>query len=196
MSAVLSWESFDSAAKQFLAISEKFNDEWRLTPTKDEIVTFYLVKKTTVPVYNQSTGECEEPSLPIPVQLISYEYHIIYSQSYAVPVLYFNAYKQDGMLLKLDEIWKQVPETYAKQLEHQRWSMLTQQEHPFLHSPFYMLHPCNTQKLMEQIYEKNSCEPNHEQMKNYLVTWLSTVGPVVGLTVNPKYALELLNIVK
>ncbi|XP_063962395.1 ubiquitin-like-conjugating enzyme ATG10 isoform X1 [Lytechinus pictus] len=102
-----------------------------------------------------------------------FEYHIIHSASYNVPVLYFTACKSDGKLLTLDEVWGQVPGSYQERLRHQRWTFITQQEHPLLGRPFFQLHPCRTADLMKSVV------PHHKG--NYVVTWLSSVGPVVGL---------------
>ncbi|KAL5009071.1 hypothetical protein ScPMuIL_014652 [Solemya velum] len=103
----------------------------------------------------------------------TYEYNIVYSPSYSVPVLYFNVYKPEGVLASLEEVWGSVPPLYTKQVDRDRWTMLTQQEHPLLRRPYFQLHPCHTADLMKQI----SCRHS-----NYLVTWLSAVGPVVKLS--------------
>ncbi|XP_060077455.1 ubiquitin-like-conjugating enzyme ATG10 [Ylistrum balloti] len=106
-----------------------------------------------------------------------YEYNIVYSRSYNVPVLYFNVYKADGSLLSLAEVWDRVPDVYRDRLEHDRWTFLSQQEHPILGRPYFHLHPCHTADLMEQV---TSLSPP-EKISNYIVAWLSAVGPVVGL---------------
>ncbi|XP_071478768.1 ubiquitin-like-conjugating enzyme ATG10 [Diadema antillarum] len=104
-----------------------------------------------------------------------FEYHILYSQSYSVPVLYFTASKSDGRLLSLDEVWQMVPPAYQERLRHERWTFITQQEHPYLGRPFFQLHPCHTTDLMGAVLSPGSMSGN------YVVTWLSSVGPVVGL---------------
>jgi hypothetical protein len=48
------------------------------------------------------------------------------------------------------------------------------QEHPILLIPFYHIHPCQTSKLMLLI----------EKRKNYLLSWLSIFGPILGLNIS------------
>lgn len=113
-------------------------------------------------------------------EVLTYEYHIVYSPSYGVPVLYFNAHTQGGKLLGLEEIWKRVPDVYKERLSKERWTFITQQEHPLLGHPFYYLHPCHTADLM-----KNT--PVLTDKRHYIISWLSAVGPVVGLKLPLEY---------
>ncbi|XP_071118274.1 ubiquitin-like-conjugating enzyme ATG10 [Haliotis cracherodii] len=120
------------------------------------------------------------PSSSSSSSVCQFEYHIVYSASYGVPVLYFNAYTQDGRLLSLDAVWNNVPQHYQDRFQHERWTILTQQEHPILGRPFFQLHPCHTADLMSKL-DPHSCS------RNYLLSWLSAVGPVVGLKIPLSY---------
>lgn len=148
------------------------------------------------------------------------EYHIVYSQSYEVPILYFNATYTNGRQLILEDIWKLI----SKQLtssETVKWSLVTQQEHPLLHCPYYHIHPCHTAKVMatalsiqKGLYisdnvksdNKVNLQPNKyvclgldvgqtdmnpshgtRIQSNYLVSWLSTFGPLIGIKVPVQY---------
>lgn len=110
----------------------------------------------------------------------TYEYNIVYSHSYGVPVLYFNVYTTEGAVVGLEEVWGAVPPPHSEQVDRDRWTMLTQQEHPLLGRPYFQLHPCHTADLMKQV---PPCRHS-----NYLVTWLSAVGPVIGLRLPLAYA--------
>ncbi|GFR99723.1 ubiquitin-like-conjugating enzyme ATG10 [Elysia marginata] len=114
---------------------------------------------------------------------LTYEYHVVYSESYSVPVLYFNTFTPDGKLLPLDDVWNLCPEHYQAHIKENKWSTLTQQEHPLLGRPYLQLHPCHTADLMTQM----TAGRENEQMRNYLATWLSTVGPLVALKIAPAY---------
>ena len=116
---------------------------------------------------------------------LTFEYHLIYSESYSVPVLYFNVYKQDGSLLPLAKVWELVPVYYRERLDEDKWTFLTQTEHPYIGRPFYQLHPCHTDKLMSAVSSVNP--PQNEGSNNYLITWLSCVGPVVLLKMPFEY---------
>ncbi|KXZ51315.1 hypothetical protein GPECTOR_13g802 [Gonium pectorale] len=67
------------------------------------------------------------------------DYHVCYSASYQVPVMFFQAASSDGAPLRsnLFPSWPHQPEQLA--------GFITQQEHPLLPGPcWYALHPCNT----------------------------------------------------
>ncbi|KAG8456415.1 hypothetical protein GDO86_002265, partial [Hymenochirus boettgeri] len=109
------------------------------------------------------------------LEMIHYEYHVLYSISYQAPVLYFRESLQDGRPLTLDEIWERVHDCFRPSVLQGPWETITQQEHPILGQPFYVLHPCRTNEFM------SSLQGATNRNGNYIVTWLSTVGPVVGL---------------
>lgn len=119
------------------------------------------------------------------LETVRYEFHVVYSSSYQVPVLYFRACYTDGKPLTLEEIWGSVNECYRDHLLQGAWETITQQEHPLLGQPFFVLHPCRTAKFMTAVL------PKAQQTKcpvNYITTWLSMVGPVVGLNLPLSYA--------
>ncbi|XP_063312832.1 ubiquitin-like-conjugating enzyme ATG10 isoform X1 [Pelobates fuscus] len=115
------------------------------------------------------------------IEVIHYEYHVLYSISYQAPVLYFRASFLDGRPLTLDEIWQRVHECYKPQLLNGPWETITQQEHPILGQPFFVLHPCRTNEFMSLIHGNTS------RNGNYITSWLSIVGPVVGLMLPLSY---------
>ncbi|MEE6458710.1 hypothetical protein FKM82_000397 [Ascaphus truei] len=55
------------------------------------------------------------------------------------------------------------------------------EEHPILGQPFFILHPCRTNEFM------TSVQGTTGRKGNYITSWLSTVGPVVGLTLPLSY---------
>ncbi|XP_072438585.1 ubiquitin-like-conjugating enzyme ATG10 isoform X2 [Chiloscyllium punctatum] len=117
-------------------------------------------------------------------QLIRYEYHVVYSSSYQAPVLYFRACYSDGKPLTLEEIWENVHDCYKERLFQGPWDTITQQEHHLLGQPFFVLHPCRTSELMTSIMGATQEQRN----VNYITSWLSMMGPVVGLDVPLSYA--------
>ncbi|RUS76230.1 hypothetical protein EGW08_016003 [Elysia chlorotica] len=118
--------------------------------------------------------------------LLTYEYHVLYSDSYSVPVLYLNIFTTDGKLLPLNEVWNLCPTNYQAHIKENKWTTLTQQEHPLLGRPYLQLHPCHTADLMAQV--TSGSKP--DQCQNYLSTWLSTVGPLIALKIVPAYIFE------
>ena len=164
------------------------------------------------------------------------EYHIVHSFSYEVPVLYFTATYSNGRQLSLKDTWKLLSDHFVSS-DMDRWGLVSQQEHPLLHCPFYHIHPCHTAKVMAQARKtrtgseemkvtvetegkggkrENKDLPNNvvacsgggdgrgrtsgveegeklneshlKSEPNYLLTWLSVFGPLVGLKVPLEYA--------
>jgi len=109
---------------------------------------------------------------------IHFEYHIVYNVSYSVPVLYFQATKTDGQSLLLEEVWERVPRSHRDALEG-KWSFITQTDHPILGHPVFHIHPCNTATMMRNLLTGELDVKGHQ----YLLMWLSALGPLVGLEV-------------
>lgn len=206
----LSYEEIENVLFDFLERARKVGDSWNLEYAKGKRKVKYLTKKQVQLGFDKaSEADTEETCAEdknwgveeidndcvtsgqlesdMNKTFLKYEYHVIYSTSYGVPVLYFTASRQDGKLVSLEEVWKNVPEVYHERLEFERWTFLTQQEHPHLGVPFYQLHPCHTADMMKKI--AGVTEDQEENVSaNYLVTWLSTVGPVVGLKIPTEYS--------
>ncbi|XP_078447499.1 autophagocytosis-associated family protein isoform X2 [Wolffia australiana] len=116
-----------------------------------------------------------------------YDYHILYSFSYNVPMLYFRGYQYDGQQLQLEEIMADFSlSSSIGSLTESTWTFITTEDHPFLHRPWHMLHPCATRDWMSLLFSDSSplldCRQTVIQ-KHYLPSWLSVVGQVVGLKI-------------
>ncbi|XP_039998866.1 ubiquitin-like-conjugating enzyme ATG10 [Xiphias gladius] len=121
-------------------------------------------------------------------QVLQYEYHILYSCCYSTPVLYFRAFTLEGRNLSLEEVWSSVHPNFRLPLRNSPLNTITQQEHPLLGQPFFMLHPCRTQEFMRPVLQ--AAQDQHRPV-NYVLTWLSVVGPLVGLDVPLKYSTQV-----
>ncbi|XP_042412704.1 ubiquitin-like-conjugating enzyme ATG10 isoform X2 [Zingiber officinale] len=111
-----------------------------------------------------------------------YDYHILYSFTFRVPVLYFRGYQSDGCPLKLVDIEKDLPAYSLKLLRESKWAFITQEDHPYLHRPWYTLHPCGTGDWMKFLLCSDA--PNKiPALHGYLSAWLSVIGQVVGLRI-------------
>ncbi|KAM1318546.1 hypothetical protein EV2_003871 [Malus domestica] len=130
------------------------------------------------PVDNATLVETSSP------QVYYHDFHIVYSDSYRVPVLYFRSYYIDGQPLALEEIEKDLPACSSKVLLESKWTFITQEEHPYLKRPWYKLHPCGTNGWMKLLFlGDNSLPKNGVAAEQYLVSWLSVVGQVVGIRI-------------
>ncbi|CAG8708898.1 10789_t:CDS:2, partial [Cetraspora pellucida] len=160
----LTRKEFDIAAKLFIEQSKRSSDEEPWSWVEHESL----------------------PTVPASEGYFTVDYHIIYSTSYKVPVLYFNAYNSDGTLLTNDEIYSNLVHP-LKQNDIKSAGFhgaISQQDHPTLLLPFYYLHPCETATLMTSIVSDSKMNNNKLQiisLEGYIRSWLSFVGPVVGV---------------
>ncbi|XP_018493760.2 ubiquitin-like-conjugating enzyme ATG10 [Galendromus occidentalis] len=194
----LSYEEFSSQAREFQEIAESLDDGWRLKGASDGKHYLYKTQYYTPPqVLNPCNADCSrEQSVGATdsqvreshedgQQTFVWEYNIVYSVSYEVPALYFNVFKLGcAAPLSLDEVWdfcRLFGAPFGMNAED-LWSTVTQQEHPSTGVPNFALHPCNTQRMMQHLL--NSL---HFEKKNYLITWLSSVGPIVGIRMANAY---------
>ncbi|KAL0436668.1 UNVERIFIED_CONTAM: Ubiquitin-like-conjugating enzyme ATG10 [Sesamum radiatum] len=121
-----------------------------------------------------------------------YDFHVVYSASYRVPVLYFRACCSDGQPLLLDDIEKDLPLYSVEQLTRSRQMFITQEEHPQLNRPWYTLHPCGTSEWMKLLLcnDASAAQVEGIAVDKYLISWFSVVGQVFGLRI----PLEMLNL--
>ncbi|XP_008801216.1 ubiquitin-like-conjugating enzyme ATG10 isoform X2 [Phoenix dactylifera] len=111
-----------------------------------------------------------------------YDFHIVYSFSYRVPVLYFRGYRCDGHPLLLCDIERDLPPYSLKIQNESKWTFMTQEEHPYLRRPWYTLHPCGTSDWMKLLLG-GDLPSKSPDMLHYLSAWLSVVGQTVGLRI-------------
>ncbi|KAF9928901.1 hypothetical protein FBU30_002043 [Linnemannia zychae] len=119
------------------------------------------------------------------LDFLSVNYHIVFSPSYQVPILYFNAYRPDGAAITLEEIYESlVPEEWRSTIRNAGLNGgISQQDHPVLNTPYFYMHPCETVALMETVFQNNNHATATSIIENYIVTWLSFTGQAIGITV-------------
>ncbi|CAF90754.1 unnamed protein product, partial [Tetraodon nigroviridis] len=81
----------------------------------------------------------------------------------------------EGRSLSLEDVWRSVHPSFRARLQRNPLSTISLQEHPLLGQPFFMLHPCKTEEFMRPVLQDQ-----HRRPVNYVLVWLSVVGPLVG----------------
>ncbi|XP_044075853.1 ubiquitin-like-conjugating enzyme ATG10 isoform X6 [Siniperca chuatsi] len=185
---VLDEETFRCCCQLLLQQSEQLRDGWSWEAVQSVIVAPVDADsiKDDIDDDDEDDGVCtvSEGSS----QVLQYEYHILYSCSYSAPVLYFRAFTLEGRSLSLEEVWSSVHPNFRLRLQKSPLNTITLQEHPLLGQPFFMLHPCRTEEFMRPVVQ--AAQDQHRPV-NYVLSWLSVVGPLVGLDVPLKYSTQL-----
>ncbi|KAF9943293.1 hypothetical protein BGZ67_003056 [Mortierella alpina] len=174
----------DDLAEHFGAIPDEYDDD----DDDDELGAVELLDLTTT-------------------DFLTVSFHIIFSPSYQVPVLYFNAYRHGeddvvllshrftekglnsgeyGTAIALEEIYESlVPEAWRSSIRDAGINGgISQQDHPILNVPYFYMHPCETVQLMETIALSQAEESNSRSfIENYIMTWLSFTGQAIGISV-------------
>ena len=116
--------------------------------------------------------------------IISGDIHLVYSHIYQVPVIYFNYYYTSGSYLSLEEIEKYILCNAKDILNSPVHEVILQTEHPILHRPFFMLHPCRTRETLEQfqLYTNSRGSDGIIFAKKYLFTWFHVYGALLNLS--------------
>ncbi|KAJ4462449.1 putative ubiquitin-like-conjugating enzyme ATG10 [Paratrimastix pyriformis] len=146
---------------QALQIIERW-PEWRWIPEG------YMQLRWTF------AGKCQEAASG---DVVDEDVHIVWSQSYRVPVLYMHLSHSDGASFTVEEAFDFVSRNQMASSSSlgDPWSFLTKTEHPVLGVPFLHVHPCRTPDLMALFAREGSAAP--------LFTWLSLVMSLIGVRV-------------
>ena len=177
---------------------------------------------------NENDEAIDHMAVPSTVPgLVSWTFHVCYSHSYSEPVLFLQAHDQSGSPLDPESILSELEfeiqesplgrESGNTQEEIKEKTIasrgpgsvtaisapaVSQEHHPVLHRPFYMLHPCQTGQIMEELLSRsterllikttaaveNSNSRNDDGLKDgcmYLLAWLSVVGRPMGVAPTP-----------
>jgi ubiquitin-like-conjugating enzyme ATG10 len=152
-----------------------------------------------------AAAQADGGAAPAPVLLTQWTHHIVYSPSYRQPVMYFQAHDASGAPLpnvtvlaalrahgggsggggggdSLAESGEQ-PGTKPAAAAAEPLPGVTQEEHPVLGRPFYMLHPCQTEEVLALVLRQRAaatCQP-----LVCLLAWLSLAGQPLGIAPQP-----------
>ncbi|XP_012282214.1 ubiquitin-like-conjugating enzyme ATG10 isoform X2 [Orussus abietinus] len=183
----ITWEEFLADAEDLVRLSDEISDRWELRGDKTLPGRAYLARRTKTFVSSdflvderadefesivpEPTSDPFEATSVVQRPLVT-EHHVLWSMSYGVPLLYFNAWKSGVNPVSVEAAQKLVPQGSLG------YGELSQAMHPIQDQPFMYLHPCRTRELL-QITHKS---------KNKLVSWLSAIAPAaLYLKTRPEY---------
>ena len=152
--------------------------------------------------------DCVAPAQPArqPAALSQWTLHACYSPSYREPALYFEARDPCGAPLPLESVSKRLRlENGAAEGAAAAAAprpAVTQEDHPVLHRPFYLLHPCQTRSVMALLRGEPAADSGGEAAASgqrqgeeeaaaeaeglhYLAAWLCVVSQPLGLSPSP-----------
>jgi hypothetical protein len=115
---------------------------------------------------------------------IQWDFSIVYSDTYRVPVLYFRVQTLDGAPCERSQVLQWLP----RQSIEDSWDFISQEEHPFTGLPSFFLHPCRTSTRLKQLKYSNDGED-----VSILWAWMSMIFPAVNQAVPPSYFRLVLN---
>ncbi|KAI8922088.1 hypothetical protein DFJ77DRAFT_11261 [Powellomyces hirtus] len=181
---------FQADALSYLEASKGSNNPWTLAVHGSHSFLKNVVRvrreETQAGVLSQGEELAEEMheehdqgALPCSSrdQDINVEFHVIYSQTWQVPVMYFSAWTASGSPLSLDELKAVIkgglPEIDEQFRTEYGMPVVSQQDHPVLGVPFFTIHPCQTAALLKEL----TAESNDPAL-NPLMSWMSVMGTV------------------
>ncbi|XP_052900846.1 ubiquitin-like-conjugating enzyme ATG10 [Anopheles moucheti] len=103
-------------------------------------------------------------------RILSFEYHILYNESYEVPSLLFNIYEEGGGKFNIEEAWHFLRISEVVPL-NEMYQAITMVHHPILFRPYLNLHPCKASEMMNSLPDS----------MNPILSFLTSYGPFVNL---------------
>ncbi|TPX62699.1 hypothetical protein PhCBS80983_g00383 [Powellomyces hirtus] len=182
---------FQADALSYLETSRSSNNPWTLVNHCQIVKTIFNVvrvcrEETQSGVLSQGEELAEEMheehdlgALPCSSrdQDVNVEFHVIYSQTWQVPVMYFSAWTASGSPLSLDELKAVIkgglPEIDEQFRTEYGMPVVSQQDHPVLGVPFFTIHPCQTAALLKELTAKSN-----DPALTPLMSWMSVMGTV------------------
>ncbi|OWA52243.1 hypothetical protein BV898_16701 [Hypsibius exemplaris] len=168
-------EEYYAAVADFLELSERVGDGWSRFSSED-------IRSPCFEMIRRRQTHSRRLTADAPPDIIFFDYHVYFNEAFAVPQLLFSACRPDGSLVPLTTLHELIPKHLLPEASERElvWETLSQIEHPILHCPIYALHPCQTAAFIRKIRSFS---------KSWLLSWLSSVGPAVGLELSPQYGI-------
>lgn len=121
-----------------------------------------------------------------------WNFSIVYSETYGVPVLYFSVQYSSGepctRHVVLEMLHHHQKQDNVSNIPYDTWEFLSQEQHPYTNDiPSFFLHPCQSSQRLQLLTTCNT----DTAMPNILWTWMSMILPTVGHPIPPKLFLDI-----
>ncbi|KAL7574936.1 hypothetical protein ACA910_010760 [Epithemia clementina (nom. ined.)] len=117
---------------------------------------------------------------------LCWHFSIVYSHTFQCPILYFRVDHLNGAAeTSRDMIVKSLSSQHHQNHVEDTWEFVSVEEHPIHKSPYFILHPCQTQErmkiLMQATGRRDANPPGFR-----LLSWMSMILPAVGLAISSR----------
>jgi hypothetical protein len=115
-----------------------------------------------------------------------WNFSIVYSETWRVPVLYFHVQQRDGTPCTRNHVLEVLQgDNHSHQnQESDSWDFVSHEEHPVSRCPSYFLHPCRTQERLETLWQTANAGSSDEALR--LLSWMSMIFPSVGCSISSR----------
>jgi hypothetical protein len=113
-----------------------------------------------------------------------WNFSIVYSETWRVPVLYFHVQQRDGTPCTRNHVLEVLQgDSHSHQNQVlDSWDFVSHEEHPVSRSPSFFLHPCRTRERLETL--QANIHASDEALR--LLSWMSMIFPSVGCSISSR----------
>jgi hypothetical protein len=114
-----------------------------------------------------------------------WNFSIVYSETWRVPVLYFHVQQRDGTPCTRNYVLEilQGDSSHSHQNKvADSWDFVSHEEHPVSRCPSFFLHPCRTRERLETL--QANIHTGDESLR--LLSWMSMIFPSVGCSISSR----------
>lgn len=104
---------------------------------------------------------------------LEWRFSVVYSDTFRVPVLYFQVMRLDGSPCLRNEVLS----TLKCNEPNDGWDFLSFEEHPVNGTPSFFLHPCQTSARLSLVYD------GKDTRTSPLLSWMTMMLPAVGFRI-------------
>ena len=110
---------------------------------------------------------------------------IVYRDTWQCPVLYFRVEHLYGSLvLSHESVIEMLRRHHHQNHVEDPWEFVSLDEHPIHNTPFFFLHPCQTEARLRLLTTNRQKETNPPGA--LLLSWMSMILPSIGMSINAR----------